>query len=853
MRPTHTLTAIILVVGILPPVAAQDASIPAVIRAASSNGAVSYDASIPTPLEVLGYDIGSRHTEPHQVVRYFEAVANASERVTLREHARSHEGRPLVHAIVGTPEHLAGLEQIRTANLRLSDTPGSVTDSEVDAMPAIVLMSYSVHGNEASGTEAAMLLLYHLAAGNDPVVAQILDGMMVIVDPMLNPDGRARFTTWANRNRGRVAVSDPENREHNEPWPGGRTNHYWFDLNRDYVPGQHPETRGRLELFHHWRPQIVIDAHEMGSESTYFFQPGIPSRTNPNTPRLNQELTARVARFHAEALDALPALFYSEETFDDFYYGKWSTYPDINGAVGILFEQASSRALVRDTKAGRLHYATTVRNQFATSLSTLRAAREMRPDLLRYQRDFYAEAARRSDRSAGGLLATAGSDRSRRDELADLLRRHRIKVHVLDRPTATGGVDFTPDASLFIPWDQPQSRLIDALFERRTEFADSIFYDISAWTLPLAFDMQVADVRSVPDGVVGAEWSDEPAAESSRSLPTSAPGYVMTWDDFYSARVLDRLQASGADTRVATRTFSASTPGGTKSFPPGTIVITRGALSADSLARTLAGASRGEQVTLHAVTSGLTEAGPDLGSPRNRLLTRRRTAIVTGEGTSAYRAGEVWHLLSERARIPVTLLDADRIKSADLSRYTTIVIAGGRSSSEPVETVQEWVEDGGHLILLSDATLWALGARLVDADSISVDLDSVLTDVPYSERSRARGAQYLGGAILDTVVDTTHPLAYGVGSRIPVFRQGRHFIASSNPDNIVVSRYAQQPLLSGYAPARLSELIPGTVSVMSVPRGSGQIILFADIPSFRGFWFGSSRMLINAIFFSEAI
>ncbi len=336
---------------------------------------VTYDPAVPRPDEILGYVVGTRHTEPHRVVEYFFAIARASDRVTVAEHGQTHEGRRLIHAVITSPRNHDRLESIRDANRRLSDDPAGVSPAELGAMPAIVFLGYSVHGNEASGTEAALLTLYHLAAGSGPAVDAILDSLVVVIDPMLNPDGRDRFVDWVNRNRGEVHTTDSQDREHREPWPGGRTNHYWFDLNRDWLPARQPESRARLRLFHEWRPQLMTDFHEMGSDATYFFQPGVPSRTHPNTPERNQEITREIAAYHARALDRLGQLYFTEEVFDDFYYGKGASYPDVNGAVGILFEQASSRSLESETENGPLSYAITVRNQFATSLSTLAAAR----------------------------------------------------------------------------------------------------------------------------------------------------------------------------------------------------------------------------------------------------------------------------------------------------------------------------------------------------------------------------------------------------------------------------------------------------------------------------------------------
>ena len=318
---------------------------------------VNYNSSISLPQEILGHKIGLRHTRTDQVLDYFEALTDQSDRVILNDHAVSHEGRRLIHAIVTHPDNHKRLESIRKANLSLSDSPEKTSNRDLESMPMIAYLGFSIHGNEATGTEAAILLLYHLVAGNGKEIDQILKNTVLIIDPMFNPDGRDRFVNWVNGNRGAVATTDGQDREHNEPWPGGRTNHYLFDMNRDWMPVTQPESNGRIKLFHHWRPQFVLDAHEMGGNATFFFQPGIPSRNNPNTPQKTFDLTNKLVPYHSKRLDSIQSMYYTKESYDDFYYGKGSTFSDIHGSVGILFEQASSRALHRETNQGILTYA----------------------------------------------------------------------------------------------------------------------------------------------------------------------------------------------------------------------------------------------------------------------------------------------------------------------------------------------------------------------------------------------------------------------------------------------------------------------------------------------------------------
>ncbi len=349
---------------------------------------VKFDPSIPTPEQVLGYEVGEWHVRHDQLVQYMQILAEKSDRMNFKVIGRTHEQRPLVMLTITAPEKLGQVEQIRKAHLaRLN---GGASDSS--KQPAVVWMGYSVHGNESSGSNASLLVAYYLAAAQGPEIDALLNNTVILLDPSLNPDGLARFANWANSNRGMKLSSDPETREHIESWPSSRTNHYLFDLNRDWLLLQHPESRARIAQFHQWKPNILTDFHEMGPNSTFFFQPGIPTRKHPITPEENVTLTKAIANYHAKTLDEHNALYFTEESFDDFYYGKGSTYPDVNGGVGILFEQASSRGHLQETINGPLSFPFTIKNQLLTSLSTFQAAIDNRTDLLDYQAKFYNKA-----------------------------------------------------------------------------------------------------------------------------------------------------------------------------------------------------------------------------------------------------------------------------------------------------------------------------------------------------------------------------------------------------------------------------------------------------------------------------
>ena len=809
------------------------------------DGTASYDPAIPTPEDVLGYTIGERHTRPEEVVRYVEAVAAASPRVALGFHGTTYEGRRLVHAIVTTPANHARLDAIQAANVRLSEDPGSVSDAELAAMPIVVYQGYSVHGNEASGTEAALVWLYHLAAAQGPEIDRQLAEAVVLLDPMLNPDGRDRFVDWVNGWRGTTPVADGADREHREVWPAGRTNHYFFDINRDWLPTELRESRGRMAWWHTWRPQISTDHHEMGPEATFFFQPGIPSRNNPNTPAATVELTGAIATYHAAELDRIGSLYYSEESFDDFYYGKGSTYPDINGAVGILFEQASSRALLRDTdENGRLTYAFTVRNQLATSVSTLRAAVALRDRMLRHMRGFYA------DGLNGAYVIALDRHRTRGQALAQTLTRSRVRVHAPVEAVRVDGRTVQPGDALVVPLDQPQGRLVRAALERTLTYTDSLFYDVSAWTFPLAYGAEVAEMARSPR--LGAEV--DVVMDGGRLVGGRADvAYAIRWDRYFAPRALARIQATGARVRLAQSPFEAPSGGAVQRFDRGTLIVAvrQSGVDAEAVHAAVREAVAEDHVEVLALASGSTPSGADLGSRSWPVLQAPRIALLAGEGTSPYGVGEVWHLLSERFGQPVSLIDPAALPSLD--GYTTLILAeGGYGSLDSTATarVRAWVRGGGVLIGIQGGARWAAREGFLAAPFRDTPADSTRYD--YADRDAARGAQALGGSILDLTLDPTHPLAYGYGPSVAVFKSGTALFepaeAGASTD---VGVYAATPMLSGYASRQTLARLPGAAGLKAGRLGAGRVVLMDFNPAFRAFWYGTDGFLLNAVYLGQ--
>ncbi len=811
---------------------------------------LSYDPKIPTPESVLGFQIGDWHLSHDQLVYYMRVLAQASERVSLEEYARTYEKRPLLVLTITSAKNHQNLAQIQKDHVALSN-PKESGKLNTENMPAVVRLSYSVHGNEASGGNASALVAYHLAAGQGAAMDELLDKVVILLDPCINPDGFQRFSTWVNMHKSYNLVTDPVSREFNEPFPRGRTNHYWFDVNRDWLLLQHPESRGRVANFHAWKPNILTDHHEMGSNATFFFQPGVPSRNNPNTPAKNMELTRAIGKYHAAALDAIGSLYYSEEGFDDFYYGKGSTYPDVNGSIGILFEQASARGHAQDTENGVLTFGFAIRNQFTASLSTLRAALGMRTTLLDYQRDFYKSA----PQAKGAYVFGSEYDEVRNYHLYRLLKQHQIDVYTLDQDMKTEGKNFVKGKAFVVPLEQPQVRLINTLFEKVTTFEDSLFYDISAWTMPLAFNLPYAKVNAVPSY---SQAQTDTAPKGKRIGGQSEVGYLFHWDSYDAPKALHQILNKGLKAKVATRTAKVATSEEEIKLEYGSIFVpaTRQELSGKALLDFLTQIAEENALTLYALPTGLTEPGIDLGSNDMKTLKHPRPLMLVGNGVSSYDAGEVWHLLDQRYQMPLTMVEQDNFSRVNLSDYNTIILVDGNYSAlnEQISKLSTWLSAGNTIICLGDANRWAAQNGLVNLKFKKLPAVDTLSQYSYAERESLRGAQQLGGAIFEAKLDLSHPLAYGFREeKIALFKDNRLF--AENLENVFQTpiKHTSSPRLSGYISKPNLDLLKDTPAVSVANYGRGQVVSFLINPNFRAFWYGTNKLFANALFFGRII
>ena len=818
---------------------------------------ISYNQNIPTPKSIIGHEVGEWHITHDRLVNYMYALAAASNRISIQETGRTYETRPLLLLTITSPKNHQRIEEIRQQHVQLTD-PSKSGNLDVKNIPNVVYIGFSIHGNEASGSNAALAVAYHLAAAQGAAIEKLLDEVVILFDPSFNPDGLQRFSSWVNSRKSIQTSTDPNDTEHNEAWPGGRFNHYWFDLNRDWLVAQLPESQARAKQFHLWKPSVLTDHHEMGTNATFFFQPGVPSRNHPLTPEKNLTLTRKIGEYHAKALDKIGSLYYTQEGYDDFYYGKGSTFPDVQGAIGILFEQASSRGHAQESINGVLTFPFTVRNQFVTALSTLEAAQAMREELLNYQRDFFknniAEAAKDPVKA---YVFGANQDKYRSFHFAEIIDRHDIDIYKLSSSQTINGKRYESDGSYVVPLNQKQYRLIKSMFEKRTTFQDSLFYDISSWTLPLAFALDYEELKT-PSANLQDERFDPTKKPVGKIIGgTSDYAYVFESYGYYAPRAMYRLLSKGIRVKVANGDFHL--PDGRK-FSAGSILIPLGIQdkSVDLVEYLIKEITVDDGIDVYAFNTGLNYKGLSLGSSNFSVLREPKIAMLVGDGVSPLDAGEIWHLLDTRFHIPVSLVPVDVFNRINFDKYNTLIISTGTYTSlndAAKERLRTWVQNGGVIIGLKTALNW-LNASGLGKFEMKKDekKDEPAKPKPYSDIANAAGAEALSGAIFEIQADLSHPLFYGyTSSRLPVFKSGALFMERSKNAFGNPGVFTANPLLSGYITKGSLDKLKNASFTGSSSIGQGRVIGFTENLAFRAFWFGSNKMLMNAIFYGHTI
>ena len=825
-----------------------------------------FNSLIPEPQTALGFPVGEWHARPEQIADYIKELAEMSDRATLIEIGRSAELRPLQNLIITSPENQAQLETLRQQHLK-----GEVTDHS----PLIIWLGYSIHGTEPSGSNAALLLAYHLIAGEAPWVKDLLKRTIVIIDPMLNPDGLSRHATWVNMHRGQQLVGDVIDRSHHVGWPTGRYNHYWFDMNRDWLPATQVETLARLKQFYRWRPHIQGDFHE-GGNGAYFFQPGIPSRQNPLIPAENLAITTAIAQHHGQALDRISHRYYSGESYDDFYPGKGATFPDLNASIAILYEALPIYGHKKNSPHGDFTFTDTVQSHYVTSLSTLKGAHDIRDRLLVYPQRFYAQALERAKKHPGrAWVFGTDNDPARAQGLVDLLKLHQVEVYPLGKTLRANGTLFSAGNAWVVPIRQQQSTFIESIFEQRSTFEDNAFYDVSAWTLPHAFNLPFEWVKSLPKRPEASLFEAQEGM-AFFSPQAHARAYTFSANGFASAAMAMNLLNSDITVyRVGYPQLAVKT---TSAVQTGDFVLpVPGGADRFRFEKTLAEQANRWQVPVHAIGSGFNLAGPDIGSPNIHLLKAIKPLLLVGQGVGAEEAGHIWHLIDRRLGLPLPMIDVQHADRLDLSDYTHLLIPDIAPSAVPRSwhtKIKQWVHKGGVLVSQKRSAQWAevlFSPRPNDASgaiteearidqlmgAIVENLDNsyeMLGRQAYGDYRHEAANRIVGGAIFPAALDLTHPFAQGYQREsLPIFINSLTTLQPSiNAYSTPLVLSASTPL-AGFASHFASQTLKDKPVLVVDKVAKGLVVKFAFNPNFRAFWRGTEGLYINALINSSLI
>ena len=805
-----------------------------------------YNENIESPEEFLGYEIGDQHTRHDLILAYFKYLSSVSERANLINYGKTHEGRSLVLLSISSSENLKNLEEIKIEHLK-STIPGSIKTIN-ENLPIIINLGYGIHGNEPSGSEAALLTAYTLIASKNKKIDQLTTNAVVFIDPTLNPDGRDRHSQWANQYKSINLVADSNDAEHNESWPRGRTNHYWFDLNRDFLLAIHPESRGKLNWFHEWYPNVVLDVHEMGTNSNYFFDPMKASASvKPLIPQENVDLYPIFAKYYVKYMDSIGSFYYSKESFDETYPGYGSTYSDLQGGLALLFEQASSRGHVQETNYGEMTFGFTIRNQFLNGIATVEAAVDNKTLLRDYQKRFF-ETALEEFKNEKIKAYEFGDihDKNRTKAFIDKLLIHKIKV-------------YKNKDKFVVPVNQLQSRMVKNFFETHDKYLDSVFYDASAWSVSNFYNMKHKALKSFDPNKL--ERLNDMVVNNPKASKSNY-AYILDWDDYNTPAALNHLHKNGVISYSAYKPFSikVNEDDYVKSFNRGTVMVpvSKQKIDSQKLFQIVQSTQEKFNIPVFSTETGYSSAGIDLGSNFFRINKKVKVAMLIGDGISSYESGEVWHLLDTRVHIPLTKIRLNQFNRTSLDKYTTLVMVSGtygQISEKDIKKIKDWVSKGNTLVTIGSASSWAIKKEIVSESLVETKKDSVFSRKRYIDAREYIGREAIGGSILSVDLDLTHPLAFGYRDKsIPVYKNNNVFLSKSESQYSSVALYSKEPHIDGYiSKNNMEKNIKGSASLIVSSIGSGRAVLFADNPNFRGTWYGTNKLFLNAIFFGSNI
>jgi hypothetical protein len=813
-------------------------------------------SQLKSPEDFLGYKIGTHFTPHWKVVNYFNHVAASSPAlVKLQSYGNTNEGRPLVVAFVSTAENIQNLENIRKNNLRLANLATDKMTANESA-PVIVWLSYNVHGNEASSTEASMLTLFALVDPSNTKTKEWLKNTVVVIDPCINPDGRDRYVNWFNSIVGKYENPIPESREHDEPWPGGRTNHYNFDLNRDWAWQTQIESQQRMKLYNDWLPQIHVDYHEQGINNPYYFAPAAQPYHEVITP-WQREFQVTIGRNHARYFDENGWLFFTKQEFDLYYPSYGDTYPIYNGAIGMTYEQAGhSRGglAVIKQEGDTLTLYDRALHHFTTSLSTIEVASQNASRLIKEFHKFFNDAVSSGvGEYKSYVIKNNPANEEKINSILTLLDRNRIQYSFAKGGNASG-YNFTTrkDENFSIATNdivissvQPKSALIKVLFEPNSKLVDSITYDITAWSLPYVFGLNAyASKQNIPVG--------QPINSAAKiSNPTTNYGYAIPWQGLQTAKTVASLLKQGIKLRYVEEPFEL----GGKNFGRGTVLVLKTGNNANAwdIIRKTADEN---SVKLYPISTGFVDKGVDFGSNKVHFIKAPRVALLTGDGVYSNAAGEVWFFFDQQLDYPVSLINLQGFSISDLSSFDLLIMPSGNynflTDKNTVEQFRNWISGGGKVIAIESSISqlskldWAIKAKKAE-DADKKDSTNYELIKKYEERERESVAGLTAGSIYKVELDNTHPLAFGYPNYYYTLKQDDN-IYEFMKDGWNIGIIRRDEPVAGFVGYKLKPKLKDGVLFGVQNIGNGTITYLTDDVLFRNFWENGKLMFCNAVF-----
>ncbi len=826
-----------------------------------------FNPNIPTPKEFFGFEPGDALVRYDKVVEYFKLLAEKSDRATFEVIGHSHENRDYVILTISSPENIRNLENIRQEHLKLVDPNQSV--SNYADQKVIVQLGYNVHGGEHAGTDAAVITAYYFVASENPDNVKRLNEAVVFIEPALNPDGRERATTFFNEFHSVATVTDPADIEHSGGFVPHRGNHFYADLNRDWFSLVHPESNARIDFYHKWYPNIYLDYHEMGSESNYYFEPS-PERStwNYTVPEATYDkLNPLLAKYFGEALDEFGALYFTRENFDNISPIYGSTYPDFQGGVGTTLEVGSSRGVAVETSVGVRRFAFNIKENLRTGIAAVKAGVEEKETFLKHQKDFFKTGVSNGAKAADKYVVF-GSEKDKgitRLFLNNLLSHH-VDVYELPQDATYGGKQYKKGSAYVVPFAQAQYRIANAAFDEHTEFVDSIFMDITAWSTAHGYGVPFSKVKAAS---LGNKVTKKLAVEPGKIDRQSRYAYILEYTDFLAPRTLYALLNRGVLVKTAFKPFAVETTQGRKEFNRGSLVIPvqYQQLTETELYKAIEASIAETGINVYGVETGAYVGGINLGSDNIIRVNKPEVATIVGDGINWTSVGEVWYLLGNRFDIPLTKIQASSAARADLSRYTSIVLVDGsynNLSQAFVDNLKAWVRAGGSLVAIKSAARWAIENGIVEnyaelkkhGDKTEHN-DKAKLELPrydYVTQREHIGPSRIGGAIFKADLDITNPLAFGFESReFYAVKTGNYILPRPNNSYATVLQFTKKPLLSGFVTKENQKLLENAPHITFGNAGRGTVVLFSESPTFRGYWLSTSRILTNAIFYGNKV